>query len=146
MDALTRTCHQYADWSKHLFSELVEVKGSGTLFYLSGIGAEDSDAQAGTILHQGDVYRQTKAAYEKAATLLSRHGAALADVVKITAYLLDPRDFPAYHRARAEAFQGVDGLPAHTLLCINSLAWPDMRVEVELVAAVSGSRQDAAHA
>lgn len=142
MEALTRTCHQYADWSKHLFSELVEVKGPGTLLYLSGIGAEDGNGQAGTIFHPGDAYRQTRVAYEKAAALLARHGASLADVVKITAYLLDPRDFPAYHRARSEAFQGISGLPAHTLLCISGLAWPDMRVEVELVAAVSGARQN----
>lgn len=126
-----------AEWSKNLFSEAVGIKGPGTLLFLSGIGGEDSNAQAGTILHLGDVYGQTLLAFEKATKALAKHGATLADVVKITAYLLDTRQFPNYHRARSEAFENVATIPAHTLLAINGLAWPGMLVEVDIVAAIA---------
>lgn len=114
----------------------MSVKGPGKLLFLSGIGAEDSGDKAGVIHHPEDVYQQTRLAYEKAAALLAKHGASLADVVKISAYLLDVREAPNYHKARAEAFKGVPSLPAHTFLFINHLAWPGMLVEVDLTAVV----------
>lgn len=127
---------QYAPWSKGLFSELVSVKGPGKLLFLSGIGAEDSGETPGVIHHPGDVYQQTRLAYEKAAAVLAKHDASLANVVKISAYLLDVREAQNYHKARSEAFRGVPGLPAHTFLFINNLAWPGMLVEVDLTAVV----------
>lgn len=128
---------QYAGWSKTLFSEVVSVKGPGRLLFLSGIGAEDTGDRPGVIRHPGDVYQQTRLAYEKAAAVLARHGATLADVVKISAYLLDAREAQNYHRARAEAFTGIADLPAHTFLFISDLAWPGMLVEVDLTAVIA---------
>ncbi len=126
-----------AEWSRGLFSEIVTVKGPGKLLFLSGIGGEDSHGKAGTITHLGDVYSQTRTAFEKAAHVLAKHGATLADVVKITAYLLDTREFPNYHRARSEAFQNSPTIPAHTLLAVSGLAWPGMLMEVDLTAAIA---------
>jgi len=137
-DAFQKQIHPSAAWSRELFAETVTVKGPGTTLYLSGIGAEALGDQAGDIQHVGDVYAQTRLAYEKAARVLAKHGASLADVVKITAYLLDPRSFPAYHQARREAFQGLPP-PAHTLLVISALAWPGMLVEVDLTAVLSAN-------
>ena len=131
--------HPSAAWSRDLFAEVVTVNGPGTTLYLSGIGAEALGDRAGDIQHIGDVYLQTRLAYEKAAQVLAKHGGSLADVVKITAYLLDARSFPDYHRARREAFQGLLP-PAHTLLVISALAWPGMLVEVDLTA-VTGATQ-----
>src|SRR5690606_26127894 len=93
--------YQYTGWSKNLFSEAVIVKGNARLIYLSGIGAEDGGDKPGVIHHPADVYRQTQLAYEKAKALLGKHGATLADVVKLTAYLLDVREAQNYHRARS---------------------------------------------
>lgn len=89
--------------------------------------------QPGDIQHLGDVYSQTRLAYQKAAQVLAKHEASLADVVKITAYLVDARFAPAYHQARKEAFAGLPP-PSHTLLIITALAWPGMLVEVDLTA------------
>lgn len=132
-----KTNHPSAPWSRDRFAEAVTIKGPGTLLFLSGIGAEEGGHEAGAILHVGDVYAQTRLAYEKATNVLARHGATLADVVKITAYLLDAREFPNYHRARAEAFRGLP-IPSHTLLAIGALAWPGMQVEIDLTAAIGG--------
>lgn len=121
-ETFAKNHHQYAGWSKRLFSEVVSVKGPGTLLFLSGIGAEDSAGEAGSVLHPGDVYEQTRLAYRKGADLLAKHGASLKDVVKITTYLLDTRECPHYHRARREAFAGIEALPAHTLIIVQGLA------------------------
>lgn len=135
--AFEKQHYDSAEWSKNLFSEAVTVKGPGTLLFLSGIGAEDSMAPAGTIMHPGDVYKQTRLAFEKATHALAKHGATLADIVKITTYLLDTREFPNYHRARSEAFRNSPTIPVHTLLAINGLAWPGMLVEIDITAAVA---------
>lgn len=134
-DTFQRHTHPSAPWSRDLFAEVVTVSGPGTTLYLSGIGAEALGDQAGDIQHIGDVYAQTRLAYEKAAHVLAKHGATLSDVVKITAYLLEARSLSEYHRARREAFQGISP-PAHTLLVISALAWPGMLVEVDLTAVI----------
>ncbi len=80
--------------------------------------------------------KQARLAYRKGADLLAKHGASLKDVVKITTYLLDTRECPNYHRARREAFTGIEALPAHTLIIVQGLAWPGMLVEVDMTAAI----------
>ena len=135
--AFEKQHHDSAEWSKNLFSEAVTVKGPGTFIFLAGIGAEDSSSPTpGAILHQGDVYGQSRLAFEKATRALAKHGATLADVVKITTYLLDTRELQNYHRARSEAFQNSPSIPVHTLLVINGLAWPGMQVEIDITAVI----------
>jgi len=138
-DAFLKQVHPSASWSRDLFAEVVTVQGPGVTLYLSGIGAEALGDQAGDIQHIGDVYAQTRLAYQKAAQVLAKHGASLKDVVKITAYLLDARSLPAYHQARKEAFEGIPP-PAHTLLVISALAWPGMLVEVDMTAVLGEPR------
>src|SRR5690606_19403053 len=115
IDTFQKHVHPSAPWSRDSFAEVVTVRGPGTTLYLSGIGAEALGEQAGDIQHVGDVYAQTQLAYQKAAQVLAKHDASLSDVVKITAYLLDARSLPEYHRARRKAFQDIPP-PAHTLL------------------------------
>nr|WP_298413895.1 Rid family hydrolase [uncultured Halomonas sp.] len=129
---LEKQFHPAAPWARDILSEAVTIKGPGTTVHLSGIGAEGLGEQL-EIQHPGDVYAQTKFAYEKAARALSKHDASLADVVKITAYLLDSSAVPEYLRARQEAFGDLPP-PAHTLLIILGLAHPDMLVEIDLTA------------
>ncbi|GAA3910728.1 hypothetical protein GCM10022228_22190 [Halomonas cibimaris] len=129
---LEKQFHPPAPWAREILSEAVTVKGPGTTVHLSGIGAEGPGEKL-EIQHPGDVYAQTKLAYEKAARALSKHDAGLADVVKITAYLLDPGAVPEYLRARKEAFGDLPA-PAHTLLIILGLAHPDMQVEIDVTA------------
>jgi enamine deaminase RidA (YjgF/YER057c/UK114 family) len=117
------------------FSEIVTVKGPGRLLFLAGIGAEDTDDAAGGVRHAGDAYGQSRYAFEKATRLLAKHGAAMSDIVKITAYLVDVRDRPYYQAARKEALANVAALPAHTLLVVSNLARPGMMVEIDIVAA-----------
>jgi len=64
----------------------------------------------------------------------SRFIAPYRDIVKINAYVTDPRYMPAYREARAKCIPDAP-FPASTLVIVSGLAEPDMKVEVEVIAA-----------
>jgi enamine deaminase RidA (YjgF/YER057c/UK114 family) len=132
---LEKKNYNYSEWAKGRFSEAVTVTGPGKTIFLAGVGAEDENGAAGTILYKGDFAAQCKYAYEKIKRLLDRHGATLGDVVKMVSYLTDVRYQPDYGKCRVDAF-GDQPLPAHTLLTISQLAWPGMIVEIDVTAIV----------
>jgi 2-iminobutanoate/2-iminopropanoate deaminase len=127
--------YTYSEWTKGRFSEAVTVTGPGKMIFLAGVGAEDENGAAGTILYKGDFAAQCKYAYDKIKRLLDKHGAKLGDVAKMVSYLTDVRYQPDYGKCRVEAF-GDQPLPAHTLLTISQLAWPGMIVEIDVTAIV----------
>ena len=51
---LEKKNYTYSEWTKGRFSEAVTVTGPGKTIYLAGVGAEDENGTAGTILHNGD--------------------------------------------------------------------------------------------
>mgnify|MGYP003868513579 CR=1 FL=1 len=58
---------------------------------------------------------------------------AIHDLVKVTAYLTDAEDLPAYGKVRGEVLG--DARPCSTLLFVPRLAHPDWKIEVEVIAA-----------
>ena len=86
MAEFKKTHHGHNEFAKSSFSELVSVTGPGTFLFLSGIGAEDEADPAGSARHPGDMAAQCSYAFDKARRLLTRHGAGMGDIVKITAY------------------------------------------------------------
>jgi enamine deaminase RidA (YjgF/YER057c/UK114 family) len=133
--ALEKKNYTYSEWTKGRFSEAVTVTGPGKTIFLAGVGAEDENGAAGTILHAGDFMGQCRYAYDKIKRLLEKHGATLGDVAKMVTYITDVRYQPDYGKCRVEAF-GSHPLPAHTLLTISQLAWPGMIVEIDVTAVV----------
>jgi enamine deaminase RidA (YjgF/YER057c/UK114 family) len=83
----------HSEWTKGIFSEAVTVTGVGNakFIYLAGVGAEDETGKRGDIRHHGNFLEQCKYSYDKVKRVLARHGATLADVVKITTYITDLR-------------------------------------------------------
>jgi enamine deaminase RidA (YjgF/YER057c/UK114 family) len=71
---LEKKNYNYSEWTKRRFSEAVTVTGPGKTIFLAGVGAEDENGGAGTILHKGDFAAQCKYAYEKINRLLDKHG------------------------------------------------------------------------
>jgi 2-iminobutanoate/2-iminopropanoate deaminase len=57
----------------------------------------------------------------------------VCDLVEVTAFLTDARDYPIYANLRKQ-FLG-DHKPASTLLVVASLALPSWKVEIEGIAA-----------
>ena len=126
--------YNYSDWTKGRFSEAVTVTLPGAkMIFLAGVGAEDEGPTAGVIRHLGDFAGQCRYAYDKIKRILDKHGASLADTVKIVTYVTDIRFQANAGKCRAEALAGAPP-PVHTFLNINQLAWPGMLVEVDIIA------------
>jgi enamine deaminase RidA (YjgF/YER057c/UK114 family) len=129
--------YNYSEWTKGRFSEVVTVTGPGKMIFLAGIGAEDENGQAGTILHKGDFLAQCRYAYDKIKRVLARNGATVNDIVKMVTYVTDARYLPDYGTCRVEVFGEKGIFPAHTFVNINQLAFPGMLVEVDVTAMVA---------
>lgn len=110
------------------YSHAVEVPAGSRTLYLSGQIGLDHEGNA-----SGDFAEQADQTYRNVAAILEHHGFALSDVVKMTHYLTDPSDIPAYREVRSRWLG--DARPASTLLVVSALARPHVTVEVEVVAA-----------
>ncbi len=128
--------YTYNEWTKGLFSEVVTVTGPGKMIFLAGIGAEEEGATRGVVRAPGDFLGQCRYSYDKIKRLLEKHGATLADVVKMVTYVTDMRYGMDYGKCRVEQFAN-NPLPAHTLINISQLAWPGMMIEIDVTAMVA---------
>ena len=106
-----------------------EVPAGSRVLYVSGqVGLDGKGKLAATIEEQCDL------AWKNIGQVLEAAGMAYRDIVKINAYITDPRYMPAYREARAKCIPDAP-FPASTLVIVSGLAEPDMKVEVEVVAA-----------
>jgi enamine deaminase RidA (YjgF/YER057c/UK114 family) len=125
--------YNYGKWTKGRFSEAVTVTGPAKMLFLAGIGSEHE--QTGKIMYPGDFEAQCRYAYRKLKKVLARNGATMNDVVKQVTYVIDARHQQLAGQCRREAY-GDAPLPVHTFLNVSQLAWPDMLVEVDVIAMV----------
>ena len=79
------------------------------------------------------IEEQTRIIYRNITTLLQQAGMTMADVVKITTFMVDTNEQASYSAARRPFFEGVK--PAMTLVQVAGLVNRDSRVEVEFIAA-----------
>ena len=78
---------------------------------------------------------QSRQVFANIREVLSAAGAAMSDVVKITAFITDVDRYNEYKTARTEAFPAA--IPASSTVTSPVLVLPEMLVEVEAVAVVS---------
>jgi 2-iminobutanoate/2-iminopropanoate deaminase len=101
---------------------------AGHLLYISGATAGGSDAANGTAAQQAEVI------LKKLSHILQAEGATLANVVKVTVFLTDMRERGEIAKVREQYFQGV--YPTSTLVQVAALASPNLKLEIEAVAAL----------
>lgn len=65
---------------------------------------------------------------------LGAAGATLRDVVKITNYVLDAREYPKIAPVRAEFLK--EPFPASTMVEIKGLIFPGLLIEIEAIAVI----------
>jgi len=123
----------YGRWTKGRFSEAVTVTGAAKMIFLAGIGSEHE--QTGKIMYPGDFSAQCRYAFRKLKKVLARNGAGMSDVVKQVTYVIDARHQKQAGECRRKAYGKVP-LPAHTFLNVSQLAWPEMLVEIDVIAMV----------
>ena len=80
-----------------------------------------------------DITVQTELAWEHVLRMLAKADMSVADIVKVTQYLTRADDIKAYVAVRNK-YLG-DARPASMLLVIPQLVWPEILVEVEVIAA-----------
>ena len=80
-----------------------------------------------------DIAGQSELAWENVLRVLSKADMTVGDIVKVTQYLTRAEDIKAYSQVR-NRFLGT-ARPASMLLVIPQLVWPNLLVEVEIIAA-----------
>jgi reactive intermediate/imine deaminase len=108
------------------------VTFTGPMVVVSGQVPLDSSGQ---LVGHGDAAEQTRQVFRNLETALAAAGATMADVVKLTIYLTDLTDLPAFRAARDE-FVDPARPPASSLVQVAGLVHPGFRVEVDAIAAI----------
>ncbi|MBI4184150.1 MAG: RidA family protein [Proteobacteria bacterium] len=106
----------------------VEVAPGARWLMMSGQVARRRD---GTIAE--GIEAQIEQCWQNVRAILAEGGMGLEDVVKITTYLTHREDGPAY-RAAMKRHLG-ELRPPSTMVLVAGLALPEMRVEIDVVAA-----------
>ena len=110
------------------YSDAIEVKPNLRWLLTSGTPGL---SQVGDL--PNDISGQAGLAWEHVVRMLQQAGMTVADIVKVTQYLTRVEDIKAYAEVRSR-FLG-DNRPASMLLVIPRLVWPEILVEVEIIAA-----------
>jgi reactive intermediate/imine deaminase len=110
-------------------SHYADAVVAGSTLYISGIVPVDA---AGAVVGGDDVVAQAEQVFAIMDRVLAAAGAAPADVVKVTVYLLDIDDRPLINPVRQRFFGAAR--PASTLVEVSRLAVPGARLEIEAIA------------
>jgi reactive intermediate/imine deaminase len=99
---------------------------AGDFVFLSGVTAVDRLGQA----PGGNIDSQTRFVLQSIEAVLKKAGCTLADVIKATCYLEDPRDFMNFNRVFAEFFP--TNPPTRTT--VKALLMLEGKVEIDVIA------------
>jgi enamine deaminase RidA (YjgF/YER057c/UK114 family) len=114
------------------YTHVVSAQG-GRVVFISGQVALDA---AGNLVGPGDLAAQATQVFENLRACLASVGATFADVTKMTTFIVSYR--PAADRAILGAVRAkylpAENPPASTLVGVQSLATPDIMIEIEATA------------
>ncbi|MFE6335826.1 RidA family protein [Streptomyces sp. NPDC057806] len=115
----------------------VSVASGSRLVFVAGQVSWDAE---GVTVGEGDLAAQVERCYLNVATALAEAGASLADLAKLTVYVVDwtPDKMPLLMAgiARAAAALGGAPVPPATLIGVAALDVPEHLVEVEATAVI----------
>ena len=80
-----------------------------------------------------DTEQQIEAAFDNVKAVLRAAGMTMSDVVKMTTFITDPRYRDAFRAVRAKRVGNPP--PSSTRIVVTSLSMPEMKVEIEIIAA-----------
>lgn len=102
---------------------------SGNMIYVSGQVAIDP---SGKMVGKGDMKAQTRQTLENIRSVLAVAGATMEDVVKMTSFVTDMSKVGEALEVRGEFFALHP--PASTTVEVKALIYPDLMIEIEVVA------------
>ena len=115
-------------------SHYTDAVRHGDLLFISGCGPFDEENR---IVGGDDAAQQCRQVLKNIDKILVAANASFADVLKVTVYLTDVGDRTVINPVRKEFFGQTR--PASTLIGVAALAFPEMKVEIDAVAALGGS-------
>lgn len=104
---------------------------NGELLFISGCVALD---ESGRLVGKGDVALQAEQVMKNLKAVVEAAGGALSDIVKVTNYMRDAREFPKLAAVRARYLPAP--FPASTMVEVSRLIHEDMLVEIEAIAVI----------
>ena len=123
---MKKTAVNHVGWSVPFgFDQATLVEAPTRWLVCSGQTSIDAD---GKVAHPGDMRGQRAAALANVEALLAEAGMTLDDVVRTTAYVTDMDAFLADS-------DGAWPHAAFTLIGVSRLAYPELMVELEVIAA-----------
>ena len=117
------------------------VKRVGNFIFVSGTSSRRSDnSHDGVEIHEDgsvtlDIRKQTKAVIENINTLLESIGANLSNLVDVTTFLVDMKDFKGYNEVYGEFFDHTG--PTRTTVAVKELPHPNLLIEMKVIAMIS---------
>lgn len=106
----------------------VEVPAGARLLFTNGqVGTRPDGSTPGPIAEQADVV------FERLTAVLERANMSLGDIVRLNVYLTDQADVSAFVDVRDRVMG--DHKPGATILVVKGLARPELKIEIEAVAA-----------
>ncbi len=106
----------------------------GDVLILSGQVAVDSNMD---VVGAGDFDAQAAKVFENMRTILEANGSELDNIVKVTIYLTDIAYLPKIVELRGKYF--TPPYPASTMIEVSALAFPELLIEIEAIAATDGA-------
>ncbi len=107
---------------------------TGSFIAVSGTAAVGPD---GEVVGVGDAYVQTQRCIEIISAALKEAGAGLEQVIRTRMFVTDIEQWPDIARAHQEAFGDI--APATSMVEVSRLIGPEMLIEIEADAIVSGA-------
>ena len=113
----------------YFYSQALRVRD---LLFVSGQAAIAPD---GTIIGEGDFEAQARQALANLESVLKAAGAELKDMVKVTIFVTDMRNFPKVVELRKQYFS--PPYPADSIVQVQALPLPELMIEIEAIAWLS---------
>ena len=111
------------------YSDAVQISGATRIIYVSGTPGIDTE--------NGDLpeafEQQADLAWRNIISILAEADMGVGDIVKVTQHLIRREDLPIYREIRAKYL--AECKPASMLTLLPGLVWPNMLIELEVVAA-----------
>lgn len=115
------------------------VKRVGDFIYVSGTSSRRKDnTHIGAVQDENgnwqlDIRAQTKAVIENIGELLKGVNADISNVIDITTFLIDMKDFKGYNEVYGIFFNHETG-PTRTTVAVHQLPHPNLLIEIKAVA------------
>jgi 2-iminobutanoate/2-iminopropanoate deaminase len=109
------------------YADAYRVPAGYELIFVSGTPGLTADGA-----RPDDFSEEARQAWRNVQSALENAGAALGDIVSVRQWLTDADDLAAYVAVRAQVLTHE---PAFMLAIVSGLVWPNLRIEIEVVAA-----------